>query len=154
MIRFRQQVEIIDLLLAEVHLAQVPGHALVEHGLAAAVAVADFQGALGEADSARAHADRVVVIQHHGGHTLQGQVHGRREAGGAAAHDDHRVVHRLCRILVRAADVGVFGVRVAAWHLLCVAIIVANENNIVGMWVIIKKNEGISLNASRDARSQ
>ncbi|KAG1386121.1 hypothetical protein G6F59_017017 [Rhizopus arrhizus] len=49
---FRQQVETPHFLFAEEHLADVPRHALVDHALANAQAVPDFQGALGKADGA------------------------------------------------------------------------------------------------------
>ena len=46
---FGQEVEAPDLLVAEEHLAHVPGHPLVGHALADAQAVPDFKRALGKA---------------------------------------------------------------------------------------------------------
>ena len=113
-----QQVEVVDLFLTEVHLAQVPGNALVQHGLSTAVAITDLQGALGQADGTRADADGVVVVQHHALHPVHGQVHGGGETGRSATDDNHRVVCRFGSILVGAVYIGVFGIGVTARHVL------------------------------------
>ncbi len=58
-----QQVEAEDPPVAEEHLAPVPGHALVDHRAGRSPAGRDLQGALGEADGARAGGHRVVVVE-------------------------------------------------------------------------------------------
>jgi hypothetical protein len=83
-----QQVEAVDLLVVEEHLAHVPRHALVDHAVAAAQAVEHLERALGEADRARAAGQGVVVVQQHHGHLAQREVDGEREAHRAGA-DDH-----------------------------------------------------------------
>jgi hypothetical protein len=47
---FGQQVEAVDLALVEEDLAEIPDDALVDHRIAAAEPVEDFQRPLGEAD--------------------------------------------------------------------------------------------------------
>ena len=137
----RQQIELIDLLLPEIHLAEIPGHTLVQHGLAAAVTITDLQRAFGQADGAGADTDGVIVIQYHGVHALQRQVHGGGEARRTAADDHDRVVDRLCRVLVGTVDVRIDGIGVAAGHWRCfrVAIIVASETNIGNQARLIKQ---------------
>jgi hypothetical protein len=83
-----QQVEAVDLLVVEEHLAHVPRDALVHHAVAAAQAIEHFERALGKADRARAAGEGVVVVQQHHRHLAQREVDGEREADRAGT-DDH-----------------------------------------------------------------
>ncbi len=129
---FGQQVELVQLLVLQKHLAQVPRHALVHHALAHAQAVPDLQRALGKADGARADGELVVVVQHH--HTLPalGQVDRQRQAHGARADDHDGVLRGRRAVLVRRAHIskieglhlgatGVegFGGNVSGVHIFC-----------------------------------
>ena len=64
----------------EEDLAEVPGDALVDHALAAAEAVEDLQGALGEADGARAGREPVVVVEQDDRHAVLREVDRRARA--------------------------------------------------------------------------
>ncbi|MCY1509034.1 hypothetical protein D9M68_433630 [compost metagenome] len=100
-----QQVEAVDLLVMEEHLADVPRHALVHHAVAAAEAVEHLERALGEADRARSAGQAVVVVEQHHGHLPQGEVDGEREAHRAGAHDHHGVAGGRGGVLVGVAGV-------------------------------------------------
>ena len=71
---FGQQVERVDQFVLKEHLADVPAHALLDHRVAAAEAVEDFERAFGKADRARSAGERVVVVDEHGAHALLGQI--------------------------------------------------------------------------------
>ena len=116
-----QQVEAVDLLVAEEHLADVPRHALVDHAVAAAEPVEDLERALGEADRARAGRQRVVVVEQHDRHAALRQVDRQRQADRPGADHDDRVAHRRRGVLVgRAAvvEVAASGSRVRVGPLL------------------------------------
>ncbi len=101
-----QQVKTPHFLLAEKHLAHVPRHALVDHALAHAQAVPDFQRALGKADGARSSGQPVVVVQHHHVHALTRQVQRRGQADGAGAHHHDLMARQAGRRLVRVLFIG------------------------------------------------
>src|SRR6185312_9064401 len=61
----RQQVELIKLRGAVKNLADAPDHALVDHAVADAEPIPEFQRAFGETDRARAFADAVGVVEQH-----------------------------------------------------------------------------------------
>ena len=60
-----QQVEVIDLAIAEKHLADVPFLSLARHGMANTKAVGDFQRAFCKTDRTGAEAHLVIVVQYH-----------------------------------------------------------------------------------------
>ena len=96
-----QEVEAVDRVLVEEDLAEVPGDALVDHALAAAEAVEDLQGALGEADGAGAGGEPLVVVEQDNGHPALRQVYGCRQPHRPCADHDDRMPHRARRVLVR-----------------------------------------------------
>ncbi len=95
---FRQQVEAVDLLVAQEYLADVPAHAFFHHALAAAQPVEDIERALGEADRARAAGQRAVIVHQHHGHAKLGQVDRGGQANRPGADHDDRV-SMACRML-------------------------------------------------------
>ena len=97
---FGKQVEFIDLPVFVKHLAKVPDHALVQHGLGAAIAIRDLKATLGKTDRARSLTDAFVIIQNDHGDTLQPQIKRGRHTNGATTHDDHRMPDRHDRILI------------------------------------------------------
>ena len=101
-----QQVKLVQRLVLGKYLAQIPGHALVHHGLAHAQSIPDLQRTLGKADGARACGQLAVVIEHHHRLAALGQIDGQRQAHGAGTDDDNGVLHRFCRILIRMAHIG------------------------------------------------
>ncbi len=104
---FGQQVEAVDLALVEEDLAGVPDDALVDHGIAAAEAVEDFQRALGEADGARAPAHLVVVVEDENRHVLLGQVDRGPQTDRTGTDDNDRMTDRLARVLVGGPLIGI-----------------------------------------------
>ena len=68
--------------------------------MAAAEAVEDFQGALGEADGARAAGEAVVVVQHHHRRAGLREIDGRGQPDRAGADHHHRMADRLGGVLV------------------------------------------------------
>jgi len=86
---FRQQVERVQLLVLQEHLADVPAHALVDEAFAAAEPVKDLERALREADRTRAGGQRVVVVEQHDGHALLREIDCRGQADRPRADDDH-----------------------------------------------------------------
>jgi hypothetical protein len=113
--RLGQQVELVDLAVAEEHPAPVPGDPLVAHPLGDAQAVADLERALGEADRPAAEAHGVVVVQNQGRNAAACQIDRGGQADQPGADDYHRVV-RLRSILVRRAAIGIARVLVALGH--------------------------------------
>ena len=65
MARLRQQIELIEQVFTLKHLADIPTHALFQHGGRAAKAVPDFKRALGKADGARTLTNSVLIIEQH-----------------------------------------------------------------------------------------
>ncbi|KAI1690661.1 hypothetical protein Ddc_24800 [Ditylenchus destructor] len=105
-----EQVELVDLLVAEEDAAHAPGHALVDDALAAAQPVEDLQRPLGEAQRARSHREPAVVVQQHDGHALQREVDGGAQSHRARADDDHRMTRGLAAlvgVLIGAAAMGI-----------------------------------------------
>ena len=64
LMRLALHLELVDQPLADIELAGVPQHALVQHALRHAQPVPDFQRALRPADGAAADRDGVVFVQH------------------------------------------------------------------------------------------
>ena len=88
----RQQVELVELRVAVKDLADAPDHALVDHALADAEPVPEFQRALGEADRARALADPVGIVEQHDRLAALRQIDRQRQPHRPGAdHDDRDV---------------------------------------------------------------
>ena len=96
----RQQVERVDELVLEVHLADVPRYALGDRAVAAPQPIEDLQRSLGEADRTRAGRQRVVVVEQQRRDALLREIDRRGQADRTGADDDHRMVHRLRRRLI------------------------------------------------------
>ncbi len=90
-IRFRHEVEVVDLLLAKEGAPDVPRDALAADRFADAVAIEDFQRALGVADAARADRYGVVFVEQQHRNALQFQVErgGQADRAGADHHHGH-----------------------------------------------------------------
>jgi hypothetical protein len=101
-----QQVELVELRIAEEHPAGVPAHALGAHRIAHAKPVPDLERALGEADRARAGRQAVVVVEQQ--HTLAALREIDRQAQAHRPGADHhdRMAHWRCGVLVGTAAVG------------------------------------------------
>ena len=91
----RQQVELIKLRGAVKDLADAPHHALVDHALADAEPVPEFQRALGEADRARALADPVGVVEQHDTLAALRQIDRQRQPDRPGADHDDRMFGRI-----------------------------------------------------------
>ena len=102
-----QEIELVDLPVAEEHLAVPPLHALVHHRLAAAEAVEDFERAFGEADRARAPAHLVVLVENDDGDVVQRAIDGGGQADRTRADDDDGVPSRRRAVLIGRPLVGV-----------------------------------------------
>ncbi len=87
----RQQVELIELRLAVKDLADAPHHALVDHLLADAEPVPEFERAFGKADRPRALADAVGVVEQHDGLATLRQIDRQRQPHRTCADHDDRV---------------------------------------------------------------
>jgi hypothetical protein len=112
-----QQVEAEHLVAAEEGAADVPGHALVDHRIAAAEPVEDLQRALGIAQPARADADGVVVVEQQHALALHRQVDGRGQAHRAGTDHDHRMaVDRAGKVELGRPAVGELRIGVGAQH--------------------------------------
>src|SRR5579864_7461729 len=98
---FRQQVELVEQLLAVEHLAKIPSDTTRDHALGAAEPVEDLERTLRPANGAAAGADGIVLIQQHSRNALVHEINCGRETDGPAARHDHRVVWRTRRALVR-----------------------------------------------------
>ncbi len=96
----RQQVERIDLLVAEEDPAHFPFHALANDSLAAAETIEDFERTFRIADRARPDADGVVLVEHDDRNVLLCEIDRRSESDGPCADDDHRPALRRS-VLVR-----------------------------------------------------
>ena len=100
-----EQVEPVDLCVAEEHLADVPRDTLVDHALPAAESVEDLERALGEANRARAGRQRVFVVEQHDACAALREVDRERQADRPGPDNDNRVASRLDGILVGMARV-------------------------------------------------
>ena len=92
------EVDAVDLVCAREGAADRPGDALGANAIVDAEALEDLEALLRVADAARrgaAHADRVVFVEQHGAHAAQRQVASQRQAGQAAAGDDHGIANAL-----------------------------------------------------------
>ena len=102
---FGQQVELVDLLVAEEHAPDLPRHALVDQAVAQAEAVEHLERALGETDRARAGGQRAVVVEQHHGQLALGQVDRQRQTDRTGADHHDRMARRHGRVLVGMAPV-------------------------------------------------
>ena len=87
MVGLRQQVEVVDLILAKKGTADVPAHALVHAGIADAEAVEYLERALGIANAARANRNGIVIVEDDDRHARLRQIDRRRQADRSGA--DH-----------------------------------------------------------------
>ncbi len=87
----RQQIELIKQRRAVKNPADAPHHALVDHALADAEPVPEFERALGKADRARALADPVGVVEQHHGLAALRQIDRERQPDRAGADHDHGI---------------------------------------------------------------
>ena len=85
---FRQQVELVDLLVPEKDPAHVPFDALADDPICASQPVENFQRALGPADRARTDADGVVFVEHHHVDAALREIDRRAKTDRAGAGDD------------------------------------------------------------------
>ena len=85
-----KEVEIIDLAVAAIDAAKLPGDTLFQHPLANAEPVEDLEASFGPADGAAANRHDIVVIDDDAGDAMRCQVNGRRQPDGASADNDHR----------------------------------------------------------------
>ena len=83
----RQQVEVVDIILAKEGTADVPAHALVHAGIADAEAVEYLERALGIANAARANRNGIVIVEDDDRHARLRQIDRRRQADRSGA--DH-----------------------------------------------------------------
>src|SRR5437764_6763264 len=84
----RQEIEAIDELVAEEHLADVPADALGDDRLRTAQPVEYFERALRITDRARSDGHRVILVQDHHGNAALAEVDRRGQADRPCA-DDH-----------------------------------------------------------------
>jgi hypothetical protein len=89
-----QEIELIDLLCAEVHATDAPAHALFDQALAAAEAIQDLERALRPADRARAEADGVALVEQQQVDAALREIDRRGQADRPRAHHDHRPAPR------------------------------------------------------------
>ena len=114
--RFGQQVEAVDQLVFEKHLAHLPAHALVHQRRGHAQAVPDLQRPLGVAHRARAEADGVVVVEQQHRQAALRAVERDAQADGPGADDHQRVALDAAFALRGALPVRELGVGVALGH--------------------------------------
>ena len=88
---FRQQVELVEHLLAEEDLADLPDHALADHALADPEPVPDLQRSLGKTDRARAFADAVGVVEQHDRLAALREIDRQRQSDRPGAYHHHRI---------------------------------------------------------------
>ena len=116
----RQQVELVELGIAVKDLADAPHHALVDHALADAEPVPEFERALGKADRPRALADAVGIVEQHDGLAALRQIDRQRQSHRACANDDDRMLGeiRTRPILIGMAAIAEldFGLRHAGFN--------------------------------------
>ncbi len=93
----RKQVEGVQQLVAQVHFAEVPDHALRHRALRAAEAIQDLKRALREADGAAAFRQGRFLVHQHAIDPVQREVDRRAQADRPCAHHDHGVVAGLPR---------------------------------------------------------
>ena len=112
----RQQVELIELRVAVKDLADAPDHALVDHALADAEPVPEFQRAFREADRARALADPVGIVEQHDGLAALRQIDRQRQPDRPGADHDDGVTRGVAGspILVGVTTVAELGFDVCA----------------------------------------
>ena len=108
---FGQEIESIDELVLEEHLADVPADALVDDLLSAAQPVEDLQRALRVTDGARAHGHRAVLVDDDHGNAALPEIDRRGEADGPGT-DDHDGTARARTIELRRARIRIDGIDV------------------------------------------
>ena len=106
MARFRQQIKLIEQVFALKHLANIPAHALFQHGRGTAKPVPNFQCALGKADGARTLPDAVLIIQQYAINTTQYQINRECQAHRAGANDYNWIFNRRGARLIGVAPIG------------------------------------------------
>ena len=74
-----QKIEAVNRFVVEKDLAQIPRHAFVDHPLAAAEPVEDFQRALGEANGARPRREPIIIIEQQDTYALLRQIDSSRK---------------------------------------------------------------------------
>ena len=116
-----QQVELVNQFRVAEDLADLPSHALFQHGFRAAEAIEDLQRPLGVTEPARTDAHRVVVVQHEHRDAAHGQIQRYREAHGAGAGHYHgaaalAVCERLDRKRLIAVGLHHGGVQPLRFH--------------------------------------
>ena len=104
--RLGQQIEAVDLALAVVQPADLPGHALLRHALAAAQAIEDLERALRPADRPAAGRHDVVVVEQQHVDVVQREVDRGGEPDRAGADHDHRPAPRRGALQLRRGCVG------------------------------------------------
>ncbi len=107
----RQQVELVEQVVLEKDLADFPDHALLDHALADAEPVPQFQRALRKADRARAVADPVGIVEHDDAVSALRQIDGQRQPDRTSPDDDHRMARGVRRraVLVGMAAIAELG---------------------------------------------
>ena len=89
MSRLWQQVKGIDFLGSVKLTPHFPCDAFFKHPFTDTQTVEYLKRALGPADRPRTDRDDIIVIKHHGFHTMLGKVDRHGEPDRACAHDDH-----------------------------------------------------------------
>ena len=102
---FGEQIETVDLALAQENPSTAPADAAVDHRLAAAEAVEDLEGAFCVADRTRSDTDRLVVVQDHHRLSLHRQIDRSDKPDRAGADHDDRMPRRCTGVLVGAGPI-------------------------------------------------
>ena len=116
MVRLRQQIEVIDLFLAEEGATDIPADALVHALVANTDAVEHFECALGIADAARTDRHRIVVIKHDHRHARLGQFDRPGQTNRAGTDDNDRITLLDTALLLRRLNILVLRVLIGTQH--------------------------------------